>query len=42
MMNSLRSEEKLVIEDGSVSATVLPLDESTSRIAYETATFGIG
>ena len=42
MMNSLRSKEKLAIEDGSVSATILPLDESTSRIAYDPAKFGIG
>jgi len=42
MFNSLRSREKLVLEDGSVSATALPLDESTSRVAYETATFGVG
>lgn len=34
--------ESLVKENGKVSATTLPLDLETSKIAYETATFGIG
>jgi hypothetical protein len=34
--------EQLVIEDGSVSARSLPLDQATSELAYETATFGMG
>ena len=34
--------EELVLEDGQVSAAVLPFDKATSRVAYETATFGMG
>lgn len=41
-MNLLRREEKLESEDGKISANVLPLDRSASRIEYETATFGVG
>lgn len=37
-----RSPEILVLEDGLVSAKVLPLDRTTSEIDFETATFGIG
>ena len=29
-------------EDGTIAALTLPLDRDTARIAYETATFGIG
>ena len=32
----------LPMEDGVVSATKLPLDEETSKVAYQTATFGMG
>lgn len=38
---SLRGE-KLVTEDGTVSAVTLPLDLETSKVPYETATFGMG
>ena len=45
-MNSLfksrDSTEVLPLEDGVVSATQLPADEAASKIAYETATFGLG
>jgi len=34
--------EKLVPEDGKVSALVLPLDQELSKIKFETATFGMG
>lgn len=34
--------EKLVTENGQVSAVTLPLDKEISKTAYETATFGIG
>ena len=34
--------EKLVTENGHVAACPLPLDKEASKIAYETATFGIG
>ena len=33
---------KLPMEDGVVSATTLPLDVDTSKVAYQTATFGMG
>lgn len=33
---------ELVPENGVVSAKTLPLDEETSKIAFETATFGLG
>lgn len=32
----------LVKEDGQVSSPALPLDVETSKVAYETATFGLG
>ena len=35
-------QENLVTEDGKVAAQALSLDKETSKIAYETATFGIG
>ena len=35
-------QEKLVRKDGKVTAQALPLDKESSKIAYETATFGIG
>jgi len=35
-------QEKLVTEDGKVTAQALPLDTESSKIAYETATYGIG
>jgi len=34
--------EKLVAENGQVAALTLPLDLETSKVAYETATFGMG
>ncbi|MGK0188854.1 MAG: hypothetical protein ACI9R3_004668 [Verrucomicrobiales bacterium] len=37
-----REQEKLVPEDGSISAQSLLLDRESSQIAFETATFGIG
>lgn len=36
------NSETLVAEDATVSASVLPLDHDTSKIAFETATFGMG
>lgn len=33
---------ELVPEDGVVAARTLPLDEETSKMAFETATFGLG
>jgi len=36
------NSETLVPEDTTVSATVLPLDRDTSKIDYQTATFGMG
>jgi len=43
-MNLLRKRagENLPTEDGSVSATALPIDAQLSTRAFETATFGIG
>ncbi|MFT4548062.1 MAG: hypothetical protein ACI8XO_004981 [Verrucomicrobiales bacterium] len=42
-MNRTRnSDEILVLEDGSISATKLPLDAKTAQQDYETATFGMG
>jgi len=35
-------KEALVTEDGKVSAQALPLDKESSKVSYETATFGIG
>lgn len=32
----------LVKEDGQVSSQTLPLDLESSKVAYETATFGLG
>lgn len=37
-----RGSEALVTEDGKVSATTLPLDQKTSKVKYQTATFGMG
>lgn len=37
-----RPTQELVPEDGTVSAALLPLDLETSKIDYETATFGLG
>ena len=34
--------EELVLEDGQISAKLLPFDQETSRIDYQTATFGMG
>lgn len=43
MFNSSRIQEgPLAAEDGAIAATSLPLDESSSKIAFETATFGVG
>ena len=36
------ANEQLVTEDGNVNAQNLPLDKETSKLSYETATFGIG
>lgn len=36
------NSETLVTENGKVAAQILPLDKETSKLAYETATFGIG
>jgi hypothetical protein len=36
------ANEQLVTEDGNVNAQTLPLDKETSKLSYETATFGIG
>lgn len=41
-MKYIRGSEILVTEDGIVSATTLPLDQTTAEIKYETATFGLG
>lgn len=43
-MNRMRrsDSETLVPEDGTISATTLPLDKRLSELAYETATFGMG
>jgi hypothetical protein len=43
-MNLLRKKagENLPYEDGLISANILPIDEQLSKVAYETATFGIG
>ena len=34
--------EQLVREDGEIAATALPFDKEQSKIAFETATFGMG
>jgi len=34
--------ENLVTENGQVAAVTLPLDLEASKVAYETATFGMG
>lgn len=36
------ANEQLVTEDGNVNAQNLPHDKETSKLSYETATFGIG
>lgn len=41
-MKFSRGSEILVTEDGKVSATTLPLDQKTSKVKFETATFGMG
>lgn len=38
----MSSGPNLPMEDGQVSASKLPLDEETSKVAYQTATFGLG
>jgi hypothetical protein len=38
----MKLSEDLVSESGTVAALKLPLDVQTSKIAYETATFGLG
>ena len=35
-------EEKLSLDDGTLSTPVLPFDKKTSKRKYETATFGLG
>ncbi|MDF1657331.1 MAG: hypothetical protein P1U58_06945 [Verrucomicrobiales bacterium] len=43
MFNSSRTQVgPLATEDGTVSAEQLPFDKTTSKRAYETATFGVG
>jgi peptide-methionine (S)-S-oxide reductase len=42
MMSGIAPGEKLPKADGKVSATTLPLDAETSKVKFETATFGIG
>lgn len=43
MFNLLRSKSEILpTENGVVSATKLPADRETSKIAFETATFGLG
>ncbi len=37
-----QTADTLPTEDGIVSATKLPADRDSSRIEYETATFGLG
>ena len=41
-IKSILNAEKLVTEDGTVSATTLPLDQETAKVKYHTATFGMG
>ncbi len=43
-MNPLRKSfgECLALEDGTVSARVLPLDRASAGREFETATFGLG
>ena len=38
----MKLSEDLVSESGTVAALTLPLDVQASKIAYETATFGLG
>ncbi|MEO1843432.1 MAG: hypothetical protein ABGZ37_04055 [Akkermansiaceae bacterium] len=40
-LNAL-SQEALEVADGVPSATKLPLDEESSGVAFQTATFGLG
>ena len=43
MFNLRRQASSILpVEDGIVSATKLPADRDTSKIKYETATFGLG
>ncbi|MDA7597516.1 hypothetical protein OAE61_00070 [Verrucomicrobiales bacterium] len=43
MNNLFKTEQEfLALEDDIVSATELPADATASKIAYETATFGMG
>ena len=41
-IDSLSNHEILAVEDGKPSASQLPLDRESSRVASETATFGLG
>ena len=41
-MNTRMFGEKLVLEDGKSAATELPLDLDSSKVKFETATFGLG
>ncbi len=41
-MNTRMFGEKLVVEDGKSAATELPLDRESSKVKFETATFGLG
>ena len=41
-MNALSRNETLETANGVSAATVLPLDQSTSTTAFQTATFGLG
>jgi len=41
-MARTKIEEDLALEDGTVLAHSLPIDRESSRIEFETATFGMG
>lgn len=41
-MKALSRNEALEVHDGTPATGVLPLDRETSRVAFETATFGLG
>ncbi len=41
-MKLIRGSEELVTENGHVSATILPMDQTTAQTKYDTATFGMG
>lgn len=41
-LNALSTNETLAVDDGKPSASQLPLDREASRVAFQTATFGLG